>query len=250
MEAQLKEFLSRLQPAAGDNLVSVVLYGSAATGEFRAGQSDLNILCLVNHADAKDLESLHGVSEWWIKKGNHPPLIFTRDELNRSADVFAIELLDMKASHRILSGPDFLTDLDVPLHLHRLQVERELRTNWLRLRQAIIAAPLTEKSHLALMTNSLSTFCSLFRHAVFALGEKMPANKREAIAAAAKLTNSDATAFHQLLDLRESKLDAKSIQVETSLRSYLLFVESITNEIDRRLESQVLSQPNGGIAKP
>jgi predicted nucleotidyltransferase len=238
MESLLKEFLSRLQPAAGDNLVSVVLYGSAATGEFRAGQSDLNILCLVNHADAKDLESLHGVSEWWIKKGNHPPLIFTRDELNRSADVFAIELLDMKASHRILFGPDFLTDLDVPLHLHRLQVERELRTNWLRLRQAIIAAPLTEKSHLALMTNSLSTFCSLFRHAVFALGEKIPATKREAITAAAKLTAADATPFHQLLDLRESKLDAKSIQVEPSLRSYLLFVESVTNEIDRRLESR------------
>ena len=238
MEAQLKEFLDRLQPAAGSNLLSVVLYGSAATGEFRAGQSDLNILCLVNHADAKDLESLHDISEWWIKKGNHPPLIFTRDELTRSADVFAIELLDMKASHRILYGPDFLTDLEVPLHLHRLQVERELRTNWLRLRQAIIAAPLTEKSHVALMTNSLSTFCSLFRHAVFALGEKMPANKREAITAAAKLTNSEATPFHQLLDLRESKLDAKAIAIEPSLRSYLLFVESVTNEIDRRLESK------------
>ena len=238
MEAQLKEFLDRLHPATGSNLVSVVLYGSAATGEFRAGQSDLNILCLVNHADAKDLESLHGISEWWIKKGNHPPLIFTRDELNRSADVFAIELLDMKASHRILYGPDFLTDLEVPLNLHRLQVERELRTNWLRLRQAIIAAPLTEKSHLALMTNSLSTFCSLFRHAVFALGENMPATKRDAIAAAAKLTNSDASTFNKLLDLRESKTDAKSIAIEPSLHSYLAFVESVTNEVDRRLESR------------
>ena len=236
MESQLKEFLDRLQPATGVNLVSVVLYGSAATGEFRAGQSDLNILCLVNHTDAKDLESLHAISEWWIKKGNHPPLIFTRDELNRSADVFAIELLDMKASHRILYGPDFLSDLEVPLRLHRLQVERELRTNWLRLRQAIIAAPLTEKSHLALMTNSLSTFCSLFRHAVLALGEKMPATKREAVAAASKLTNSDASTFNQLLDLREGKSDAKSIAIEPSLHSYLAFVESITNEVDRRLE--------------
>ena len=238
MEAQLKEFLDRLQPAAGSNLVSVVLYGSAATGEFRPGQSDLNILCLVNRVDSNDLESLHAVSEWWIKKGNHPPLIFTREELTRSADVFAIELLDMKASHRILFGPDFLTDLEVPLSFHRLQVERELRTNWLRLRQAIIAAPLTEKAHLALMTNSLSTFCSLFRHAVFALGEKIPATKRDAITAAAKLTAADASTFHQLLDLREGKSDVQSLNIEPSLRSYLLFVESVTNEIDRRLESQ------------
>jgi predicted nucleotidyltransferase len=238
MEAQLKEFLDRLQPAAGSNLVSVVLYGSAATGEFRPGQSDLNILCLVNRADSNDLESLHGISEWWIKKGNHPPLIFTRDEITRSADVFAIELLDMKTSHRILFGPDFLTDLEVPLNHHRLQVERELRTNWLRLRQAIIAAPLTEKAHLALMTNSLSTFCSLFRHAVFALGDKLPTTKREAVTAAAKLTNSDASTFNQLLDVREGKSESKSINVEPGLRSYLSFVESVTNEVDRRLESK------------
>ncbi|MBV9887008.1 MAG: hypothetical protein JO119_10720, partial [Acidobacteria bacterium] len=138
-------------------------------------------------------------------------------------------------SHRILFGPDFLADLEVPLHLHRLQVERELRTNWLRLRQAIIAAPLTEKAHLALMTNSLSTFCSLFRHAVFALGEKIPATKRDAVNAAAKLTNADAATFHQLLDLREGKSSSKSLNVEPSLRSYLSFVESVTNEVDRRL---------------
>jgi hypothetical protein len=88
------------------------------------------------------------------------------------------------------------------------------------------------------MTNSLSTFCSLFRHAVFALGEKMPANKREAITAAATLTNADAATFHQLLDLREGKSTAKSLNIEPSLRSYLSFVESVTNEVDRRLESQ------------
>jgi hypothetical protein len=238
MEAKLSELVTRLQAAAGSNLLAVVLYGSATTGEFREGQSDLNILCLVNRAGSAELESLHGVAEWWIKKGNHPPLIFTHEELTRSADVFAIELLDMKSSHRILHGADFLASLEVPLHLHRLQVERELRTNWLRLRQAIIAAPLTEKAHLALMTNSLSTFCSIFRHALFALGQPMPKSKREAISAIAAAANADPAAFHTLLDLRESKKEAKSIPIEPNLRAYLSFVESVTNEIDRRLESQ------------
>jgi predicted nucleotidyltransferase len=238
MEAKLSELVTRLQAAAGSNLLAVVLYGSATTGEFREGQSDLNVLCLVNRAGSAELESLHSVAEWWIKKGNHPPLIFTHDELTHSADVFAIELLDMKSSHRILHGDDFLTTLEVPLHLHRLQVERELRTNWLRLRQAIIAAPLTEKAHLALMTNSLSTFCSIFRHALFALGQPMPKSKREAISAIAAAANADPAAFHTLLDLRESKKEAKSIPIEPNLRAYLSFVESVTNEIDRRLESQ------------
>jgi hypothetical protein len=237
MEAKLKELVDRLQAAAKANLQAVALYGSAATGEFHEGHSDLNVLCLVQRAHSSDLESLHGVAEWWIKKGNHAPLIFTRDELQRSADVFAIELLDMKSRHRILFGENFLTTLEVPLNLHRLQVERELRTNWLRLRQAILAAPLTEKSHLSIMTQSLSTFCALFRHALFALGQPLPPTKREAVAAVAALTNTDSSSFQALLDLREGKHN-KKIDVEASLRSYLSFVEAVTNEVDRRLAAQ------------
>jgi predicted nucleotidyltransferase len=233
MEAKLTELVNRLQAAAKANLKAVVLYGSAVTGEFREGHSDLNILCLVDHANSSDLEDLHGVAEWWVKKGNHPPLIFTRDELDRSADVFAIELLDMKSSHRILFGEDFLSTLAVPLNMHRLQVERELRTAWLRLRQAILAAPLDEKTHLGIMTKSLSTFCSLFRHALFALGQPMPANKREAIAGVASVTGADGAVFEALLDVREAK--RAKVDVEPSLRAYLAFVEVVTNEIDRRL---------------
>ena len=237
MEAKLTELVNRLKTASGDNLKSVVLYGSAATGEFRAEHSDLNVLCLVERASAADLEQLHAAADWWIRQGNHPPLIFTREELQRSADVFAIELLDMKLNHRILFGQDFFTHLEVPLNLHRLQVERELRTNWLRLRQAILAAPLNDKAHLAIMSRSVSSFCVLFRHALMALGQPMPATKREAVAAVASLTGADPSGFHAVLDLREGTRNKGPIDVKASLRKYLGLVEVVTAEVDRRLEA-------------
>ena len=52
MEAKLTEFVSRLKAALHDDLKTVVLYGSAVTGEFRAGHSDLNVLCVVDRANA------------------------------------------------------------------------------------------------------------------------------------------------------------------------------------------------------
>ena len=237
MEAKLTELVDRLKAALHDNLKTVVLYGSAVTGEFRAGHSDLNVLCVVDRADAALLEHAHGVADWWMRQGNLAPLIFTVDELRRSADVFAIELLDMKLHHRILHGTDFLDDFEVPLHLHRLQVERELRTAWLRLRQAILAAPLSNKVHVDIMLKSVSPFCALFRHALLALGHDMPATKRETVNAIASLTGANPTAFQTILDLREGKRKKSEIDVEVSLNAYLELVEVVTDEVDRRLES-------------
>ena len=70
MEAKLTELVNRLKSAIQDDLKAVVLDGSAVTGEFRAGHSDLNILCVVERADSAALEHLHGPAEWWIKQGN------------------------------------------------------------------------------------------------------------------------------------------------------------------------------------
>jgi hypothetical protein len=237
MEAKLRELIERLKSATADNLKTVVLYGSAVTPEFVARHSDLNVLCLVERAGAPELEALHGVAEWWTHAGNPAPLVFTLDELHRSADVFAIELLDMKMRHRILLGEDFLAAFEVPMAYHRLQVERELRTGWLRLRQTILAAPQKRKDHLGIMLASVSTFCALFRHALFALGQPMPETKRQAVDALASLTGADPSAFHAILELREGKRKESKMDVEATLHTYLEFVEIVTNEVDRRLEA-------------
>ena len=237
MEAKLTELVNQLKAAIQENLKTVVLYGSAVTGEFRAGHSDLNVLCVVDRAGAAALEHLHPVAEWWIKQGNLAPLIFTHEELRQSADVFAIELLDMKLHHRVLYGTDFLADFEVPLQLHRLQVERELRTDWLRLRQAVLSAPLSNKVHVDIMLKSVSPICALFRHALLALGNAMPATKREALDAIATLTGADPTAFQAILDVREGKRKVKDLDVEATLNAYLDLVGVVTNEVDRRLST-------------
>jgi hypothetical protein len=237
MEAKLTEFVDRLKGAAGANLKAIVLYGSAAAGEFQTGHSDLNTLCLVDRAGTADIEKLHQVVRAWVSGGNPAPFVFTLDELKRSADVFAVELLDMKRQHRMLYGEDFLETLEVPLQLHRLQVERELRQGWLRLRQAILIAPQKKAAHLAMMRESVSAFCTLFRHALLALGQGMTGTAREAVDTIASLTGGNASGFHTILDWRAGKRKEKQIDVEATLQIYLEFVEIVTNEVDRRLDT-------------
>ncbi len=237
METKLTELVARLKSAAGDNLEAVVLYGSAATSEYQSRHSDVNILCLLKRAALADLERLHGVTEWWMKENNPTPVVFTHEELIRSADVFAIELLDMKHRHRMLFGEDFLEKMEVPLRLHRLQVERELRINWMRLRQAVLAAEQRKKVQLAIILSSLPTFCVLFRHALIGLGQPEPHTKREAVDGVAALTGADPSGFHAILDFRAGKIKERAVDIEAALQTYVEFVEIATNEVDRRFET-------------
>ena len=237
IDSKLDELVHKIKAAAAENLRAIILYGSAATEEFHAKHSDLNILCVVNQADAAHLEAFHGPFEWWTRRGQNVPLVFTAEELQRSADIFAIELLDMKSRHRILYGENVLPGISVPLRYHSIQVERELRANWLRLRQAILAAPHKSKAYLEIMTASFSSFVALFRHALMALGEAPAETRREAIDRIAKFAGADAAGFHSILGVREGKLSERDLNMENTLNQYFTFVAAVTEKFDRQLEA-------------
>ena len=227
-----------MKTAAAANLKAVALYGSSVAGGFHAKHSTVNLLCLVERSDLASLDALRPVMEWWTRQGHAAPLVFTLEELRRSADVFAIELLDMKAHHRMLHGSDFFGEISVPLRYHRLQVERELRTNWLKFRQHLLVLPPKREAQLELMLASVSSFATLFRHALIALGEPPAANKRDAVARAAAQCGASPAGFDAILDVREGKLAAGDVDAEKTVRAYFALLEAMTNEVDRRLEEQ------------
>lgn len=236
-EALLQELAQRLANAAGDNLQAIVLYGSAATGEYRKHHSDLNVLCVLHRTRTGDLEKLHEPLAWWKRKGFAIPQVFTETELRASADIFAIELLDMKAHHRMIYGQDFFDRLDVPTKLHKLQVERELRTNLVRLRQGILAVPPKDRVLVGLMDAAVSAFVTLFRHALVAFGEPLLTSKREVVQRAAEIANASPGAFFAILDVHEGKRKASAINAQETLRGYMELAEGMANAADRRLDA-------------
>jgi len=287
-EKDLAELVERLHAALGTNLEAVVLYGSAAgyapslnqkhgdrherdsargserghesgheplhehkeVREYHDEHSDLNVLCLLGRLDGGDLGKLRPVGLWWWRKGHPAPLVFTLEELRRSADIFAIELLDMKQRHRTLFGRDFLASFDVPMTLHRLQVERELRSSVIRLRQLFLQSRGHRDELTELMIASASSFAALFRHALIALGEPAPDpaalsaplpaldSRRVAADRLAARVGFDVAAFHLVLDLRDGKRGAADINPESAFAAYLKAVTQVAEAIDRMLEQK------------
>jgi len=236
-EKQINEFISRLRASSGENLLSVILYGSAADGEFHPDFSNVNLLCVLRESSFSALTAIAPAVEWWAKQKHHEPLVLTGEELERSTDVFSIEFLDMQQRHRVLFGEDVLNGLQIPMHLHRAQLEYELREKLILLRERLLMVKGDKKQLWELMLSSLSTFITLFRHGLIALGETPPKAKREAVRALAARIPFDASAFLQLLDIRERKAETKQFDVTDIFARYLAAVQQVTAAVDKMLDS-------------
>jgi hypothetical protein len=205
MEGKLTELVSRLKEASGNNLESVILYGSAARGDFRPGASDLNILCAVTTINFSELQRMAPVVSWWTQEMHEPaPLFFLTEELRRSTDVFAIESLDIKRSHRVLFGKDVVADMEVPMNLHRVEVEHDLRQLLLKLRQHVLHVGRNEMELNAVMKRTISSAVTLLRHTLLAFGEEPPLATAEIFSRIAAATGADASAFSEVYAYRET----------------------------------------------
>ena len=235
-EKLIDEFVERMRAAAGTNLVAAILYGSAAAGDYVAGYSDVNLLCVLRETSFAAIEALAPAIEWWGKQKHRVPLLMGAEEMRRSADVFSIEFLDMRRNHRVLWGEDILNTLEIPMRFHRSQVEYELREKTILLRQRLLMVSGNAEAKWELLLRSLPSFGTLFGHALIALGDAGAGTKREAAAALAGKLGIDASVFGELLDIRERKKDRKALQVDEMFARYLKLVERMTAAVDKMLD--------------
>jgi predicted nucleotidyltransferase len=236
---KVRELIARAREAAQDNLISVILYGSAAANDFHPEYSDLNLFCVLRDGSFAALKALAPVVKWWDRQKQPPPLFMTREEVERSADVFSIELLDMKQHHRVLFGEDVLQGLVIPTNLRRIQVEYELREKLAVLRRHLLLAAGKDKLMWEILTQSISSFVTLFRHVLAVLGQEAPASKRETVKLLAAQIAFDPSGFLHVLDVREHRVKPKDLDVNDVFSRYLAAVEQVTDAVDKMLDSGV-----------
>ncbi len=236
-EDKINEFVKRIGEAAGPNLESITLFGSAISGDFHPGMSDLNMFCVLRDCSFAALQALTPVAKWWDGQKQPPPLCMTRKELERSTDVFTIELLDMQQHHRVLFGEDVVQGLRISMHIHHVQVEYELREKLILLRQQVLLTAGSDSRLWELLQRSVASFATLFRHALIAVGDEAPPGRREALQALSMKMKFDPSPVYQLLDVREGKAESKKIQVQDLAARYLAAIEKVTAAVDEALDS-------------
>ena len=113
-----------------DNLVSIIKYGTE-------GEPN-NILIVTKQLTFNDLDKLKPIILNFSKKSKVVPILFTEDELKDSNDVFPLEILDMIYPHELLFGTDALINVELDKKHVRTQIEFELRSKLIHLRENYI----------------------------------------------------------------------------------------------------------------
>jgi len=234
MKHHFADFIDDLRSTHGKNLSSVILYGSAAAGDFVPHQSDYNILVALHKIGPEDLRNAHACVREWARMGNPVPVYFTVNELQNAADVFPIEFHQMSVARKVLYGPDVLADLNINDKFLRLQAEYELRSKLIQLRRQYIPASASVDGLKHLMADSLPSFVALLRAILIIKGIEPPATKHEIVALTARHLDINGLPFEKIFNIRENNfteaLDEKA--ANALFGEYMEQIENVIHAVD------------------
>ena len=231
MKNEFEAFIDDLRSTHGKNLASVILYGSAATGDFVPKHSDYNLLVALHKIAPRDLRNAHASIREWHKLGHPVPVYFTVSELQNAADVFPIEFHQMEVARKVLYGTDVLEDLKISDEYLRHQTEYELRSKLILLRRQYIPASGSVGSLRNLMAESFVSFAALFRAVLLLHGVQPPVTKRETVALTVQELKLDGAVFEKIFNIRDNNFARKLDEVEAN-RLFGEYMEQIENVIE------------------
>lgn len=231
-DRDLERFAERLESALGADLVAAILYGSAARGTYVKGRSDLNVLIILRDASADALKPAAAILADWTKSGEPAPLVFGEAEWKASADVFPIEIEDMREAHRLVRGRDVFAGLTTTRADLRRELEREVRGKLLRLRTEYASAAPSGKALGRLLVASASTFLTLLRATLRLAGQTPPSQPAALVKAAATVAGLDDTAFEWVVARLEGKAMRTLEAFDPAAARYVDAIERLARFVD------------------
>lgn len=232
-EEILQPFLDDLTGVFGSDIVSVYLFGSAASGEYDAERSDINFLVVLTEEAMERFEQAAPLVKKWAKRGVAVPLFLTRDYIESSLDSFPIEFLNIKLAHRHLYGQDFIPDLNIEKDALRLKCEEQVKSKLLHLRNGVLTAWDDARNMEIFLAMTVPTFLSLFR-VLLALNDQEPPKESKAVfQETAELYQLDEGVFDRLLQLRSKSRKFTFSEIHALAKDLIAQINYLAEFVDQ-----------------
>lgn len=226
------EIIADYQGACGDDLVSIILYGSAAGKDYRPGKSDINFMVVLSEEGIEHLERAVPLVKKWRKKNVAVPLFLTEPYVKTSLDVFPIEYLNFQRGYRLVFGKDVLKDLAFDAEFIRLQCEREIKGKLLLLREAFLETSGKGRALKDVIRNSLPGMVAVFEALLYLKGKDIPKEKRAIIRNTCEALEMDSRVFENLLDIKEGRSKPGEKETGALFKEYLTGMRRLAKQVD------------------
>jgi predicted nucleotidyltransferase len=144
VQTALDLFLGAARSAFGENLRSVILFGSAAEGRLRR-TSDVNVLLVLRAFERHEVDALRESLRVARAAIELEPMFVLDTELGEAAEAFANKFEDIQRRHVVLHGEDVVDALTISREALLRRVRQVLLNQALRLRDIYAERSLREE---------------------------------------------------------------------------------------------------------
>jgi len=239
IEKNVKELVTKLKEKYQDQLISVCVYGSSVLRKKPVGKHnknlDINVLVILDKLGLQELDKGTGVCKWWSKIGHSLPIFLSRQEWDRSNDVFALEYADIRDNHYVAYGEDLYSELEILPEALRLVCELELHRKLIFLREKYMQVE--PKILNDLLFEGVGSFAALFR-GVLRLKldrEEVPLEAAEVFENFSSLGISgfDSKPFLKVLEVKENELKLREDEILELTEQFIEQVGLVTDYVDQ-----------------
>ncbi|MGO9137483.1 MAG: hypothetical protein ACLP9S_04465 [Syntrophales bacterium] len=231
-EEIFEELTDNFKKVFGSDLISIILYGSGASGHYVPGKSDINFLIILSERGIDNLDRAFSTVARWRKRKVAIPLFMTKAEILSSRDTYPIEFLSMKKHYVTVNGEDVLAGLSFdPSHL-RLQSEREFKGKLVHLRRGFLEAEGQARQMRELIKASFTAFISIFRALLYIKGIDIPQARRDVINAVAGEYSVDPAIFLKCADIKEDIDQVPTAEIQNIFKDYVKEIEKLSAIVD------------------
>jgi hypothetical protein len=228
----LKSFAEKLKDGVGDNLQSITIVGSSLTDDFVPGSSDVNTVVVLRKHTTGAIKVLAAMVRQLRKSRLAAPLLMTENYIERSRDVFGIELLDLQLLHETIYGKDPFSNLTIAKRDVRLQCERELKATLIRLRQGFIASGANRKIVRDILASAATGLVPLLRAMLWLKDIERPQNANAVFAQAAYEFSVSVDALAEARKWRRRWKSLREDELTAAFESIYAAVEQLAEIVD------------------